>query len=88
MGWLTDDVEAVHVAFGTVLGPDGRPFRTRTGGTVRLMHLIDEAVDSARRTVAERADRVRGVVRGSARPRGVAMVRRLSVSPTAAYRVS
>ena len=54
MGWLTDGVQAVHVAFGTVLGPDGRPFKTRAGGTVRLMHLIDEAVDSARRTVAER----------------------------------
>ncbi|MDT7580279.1 MAG: arginyl-tRNA synthetase [Pseudonocardiales bacterium] len=54
MGWLTEGVEAVHVAFGTVLGPDGRPFKTRAGGTVRLMHLIDEAVDSARATVAER----------------------------------
>jgi arginyl-tRNA synthetase len=59
MGWLArgdghESVEAVHVAFGTVLGPDGRPFKTRAGGTVRLMHLIDEAVDSARRTVAER----------------------------------
>jgi arginyl-tRNA synthetase len=54
VGWLTDEVSAVHVAFGTVLGPDGRPFKTRAGGTVRLMHLIDEAVDSARRTVAER----------------------------------
>ncbi len=53
-GWLTESVEAVHVAFGTVLGPDGRPFKTRAGGTVRLMHLLDEAVDSARRTVAER----------------------------------
>ena len=28
-GWLTDDVHAVHVPFGTVLGPDGRPFKTR-----------------------------------------------------------
>ncbi len=54
MGWLNDDVEAVHVAFGTVLGPDGRPFKTRAGGTVRLMHLIDEAVEGARRTVTER----------------------------------
>jgi arginyl-tRNA synthetase len=59
MGWLArgnghEGVEAVHVAFGTVLGPDGRPFKTRAGGTVRLMHLIDEAVESARRTVAER----------------------------------
>jgi arginyl-tRNA synthetase len=54
MGWLTDGVEAVHVAFGTVLGPDGRPFKTRAGGTVPLMRLIDEAVDTARRTVQER----------------------------------
>jgi arginyl-tRNA synthetase len=54
MGWLSDGVEAEHVAFGTVLGPDGRPFRTRAGGTVRLMHLIDEAVATARRTVQER----------------------------------
>ncbi len=54
MGWLAEGVEAVHVAFGTVLGPDGRPFKTRAGGTVRLMHLVDEAVASARRAVAER----------------------------------
>jgi arginyl-tRNA synthetase len=54
MGWLGEDVEAVHVAFGTVLGPDGRPYKTRAGGTVRLMHLIDEAVATARRTVQER----------------------------------
>jgi arginyl-tRNA synthetase len=51
-GWLTDDVDAVHVAFGTVLGPDGRPFRTRSGGTVRLMDLLDAAVDRARAIVA------------------------------------
>jgi arginyl-tRNA synthetase len=54
MGWLTEGVEAVHVAFGTVLGPDGRPFKTRAGGTVRLVHLLDEAVATARRTVQER----------------------------------
>ena len=59
MGWLAredghEGVEAVHVAFGTVLGPDGRPFKTRAGGTVRLMQLLDEAVDSARSTVQER----------------------------------
>ena len=34
-----------HVAYGTVLGPDGRPFKTRSGGTVRLMDLLDAAVD-------------------------------------------
>jgi len=32
-----------HVAFGTMMGPDGRPFKTREGGTVKLMDLLDEA---------------------------------------------
>lgn len=61
-GWLGEDVSATHVAFGTVLGPDGRPFKTRSGDTVKLMDLLDEAVATARRTVAEkvseRKDRV------------------------------
>ncbi|MFI7675045.1 arginine--tRNA ligase [Actinophytocola sp. NPDC049390] len=53
-GWLTDDVEARHVPFGTVLGPDGRPFKTREGGTVRLMDLLDDAVAHARVVVEEK----------------------------------
>ena len=53
-GWLTDTVDAVHVAFGTVLGPDGRPFKTRSGGTVRLAELLDSAVAKARGIVAEK----------------------------------
>jgi arginyl-tRNA synthetase len=35
--------ELVHVAFGTMMGPDGKPFKTREGGTVKLMDLLDEA---------------------------------------------
>ena len=42
-GFAPPDVELVHVAFGTMMGPDGRPFRTREGGTVKLMDLLDEA---------------------------------------------
>uniref|UniRef100_UPI003898E22C arginine--tRNA ligase n=1 Tax=Amycolatopsis cynarae TaxID=2995223 RepID=UPI003898E22C len=53
-GWLTDTVAAEHVPFGTVLGPDGRPFKTRAGGTVRLMALLDDAVARARAVVAEK----------------------------------
>jgi len=53
-GWLTDAIEATHVAFGTVLGPDGRPFKTRSGNTIRLMNLLDAAVDKARATLAEK----------------------------------
>jgi arginyl-tRNA synthetase len=53
-GWLTDEVDVTHVAFGTVLGPDGRPFKTRSGDTVKLMDLLDAAVDTARATVVEK----------------------------------
>jgi arginyl-tRNA synthetase len=35
--------ELIHVAFGTMMGPDGKPFKTREGGTVKLMDLLDEA---------------------------------------------
>jgi len=41
------DVELAHVSFGTVLGSDGRPFRTRSGDTVGLEGLLDEAVRRA-----------------------------------------
>ena len=44
-----------HVAFGTVLGPNGRPFKTRSGGTVKLTDLLDAAVTKARSIVAEKA---------------------------------
>ncbi|MBS2964228.1 arginine--tRNA ligase [Actinocrinis puniceicyclus] len=50
-GYLPGAVEAVHVAFGSVLGPDGKPFKTRAGDTVRLISLLNEAVEHARRTV-------------------------------------
>ena len=53
-GWLPPGVEAVHVAFGTVLGADRKVMRTRAGETVKLAELLDEAVDRARAAVAER----------------------------------
>ncbi|WP_318842742.1 arginine--tRNA ligase [Myceligenerans pegani] len=53
-GWLPESVHARHVAFGTVLGTDGRPFKTRSGDTVRLTDLLDEAVGRAHAILAER----------------------------------
>jgi arginyl-tRNA synthetase len=55
-GWLPPGTEAVHVGFGNVLGPDGKMFRTRHGGTVKLAELLDEAVDRARSVIAGRSD--------------------------------
>ena len=47
-GWIPDYVELVHVPFGLVLGEDGKKFKTRSGDTVRLRDLLDEAVIRAR----------------------------------------
>lgn len=47
-GWIPDTVEVVHVPFGLVLGEDGKKLKTRSGETVRLRDLLDEAVKRAR----------------------------------------
>ncbi|MEV5339425.1 arginine--tRNA ligase [Streptomyces sp. NPDC052676] len=54
-GWLNEDVKAYQLAFGTVLGKDGKPFKTREGETVRLVDLLDEAIDRASAVVREKA---------------------------------
>jgi arginyl-tRNA synthetase len=46
-GWLQPPVRAEHVAFGAVLGTDKKMFKTRAGEVVRLVDLLDEAVDRA-----------------------------------------
>jgi len=43
IGMMGYSADLVHVGFGMMLGPDGKPFRTRDGGTIRLKSLIDEA---------------------------------------------
>lgn len=57
-GWLSDDVKAHQLAFGTVLGKDGKPFKTREGETIRLVDLLDEAIDRATTVVREKAEKV------------------------------
>ena len=54
-GWITDQV-VEHVAFGLVLGEDGKRLRARTGDNPKLAELLQEAVDRARTFVVERAD--------------------------------
>jgi arginyl-tRNA synthetase len=53
-GFSPPDVALVHVAFGTMMGPDGRPFKTREGGTVKLMDLLDEAEKRAYDLVSQK----------------------------------
>ena len=53
-GWVSDDIELMHVAFGSVLGEDGTPLKTRSGENVKLRELLDEAVERARSIVEEK----------------------------------
>jgi arginyl-tRNA synthetase len=64
-------VSLVHVAFGTVLGEDGRPFKTRAGDTVGLEALLDEGVERAF-DVVTRADADRGTGMPEAERRRIA----------------
>jgi arginyl-tRNA synthetase len=54
--WGFDKIELNHVSFGTVLGDDGRPFKTRSGDTVGLWGLLDEAVRRAHEIVSQGDD--------------------------------
>ena len=65
-GWLPPDALAVHVGFGSILGPDGKMFRTRQGGTVKLAELLDEAVERARSLLLARAGGGSGAEAGTA----------------------
>jgi arginyl-tRNA synthetase len=66
--WGIEGVQLVHVAFGTVLGDDGRPFKTRAGDTVGLEALLDEGVERAA-AVVESGDEARGGLSAADRQR-------------------
>ncbi len=53
-GFCDEATSLEHHAFGTMMGEDGKPFRTRAGGTVKLAELLDEAVARAARLIAEK----------------------------------
>ena len=46
-GFVAQDMQLEHMGFGTMNGADGRPFKTRDGGTVKLIDLLDEAEERA-----------------------------------------
>jgi arginyl-tRNA synthetase len=53
IGWVKDQ-KLEHIGFGTVMGEDGKRFKTRSGDTVRLVDLLDEAVGRMEASLRER----------------------------------
>lgn len=67
-GYLPENVEALHIPFGTMMGEDGKPFKTRTGGTVKLAELLDEALSRSEELVKSKnpdlpADKIKEIAR-------------------------
>ncbi|KKD59439.1 arginyl-tRNA synthetase [Grimontia sp. AD028] len=53
-GYVPESMSLEHHAFGMMLGKDGKPFKTRAGGTVRLADLLDEAEVRAKKLIEEK----------------------------------
>ena len=88
-GWLKDGVTAHNMGYGTVLGADGKPFKTREGETVRLEDLLDEAVQRAAEVVREKAqDLTEDEIQERAAQVGIGAVKYadLSTSPNRDYK--
>jgi arginyl-tRNA synthetase len=56
VGFVPEQVSLEHLGFGNMLRKDGRPFKTREGGTVKLRDLLNEAVARARRVIEEQTN--------------------------------
>ena len=52
-GMIPEGTRLEHIWFGTMNGPDGKPFKTREGGVVRLADVIEMLTDAARRRLDE-----------------------------------
>ena len=52
--WVSDDIKLSHVMFGSILGEDGTPLKTRAGENVKLKELLDEATERAKAIVEEK----------------------------------
>lgn len=63
LGWVPDGVRVEHVSFGSVLGTDGKMFKTRMGDTVRLVDLIDAAIEHADAVVREKSPDLEPAIR-------------------------
>jgi arginyl-tRNA synthetase len=53
-GFVPQETKLEHIAFGTMMDKSGKPFKTRDGGTVKLIELLDEAVIRAKEAIKER----------------------------------
>ena len=80
-GFITNGMHMEHMGFGTMNGADGRPFKTRDGGTVKLVDLLDEAEERAYTLVKEKNPEVADTeLRSIAKAVGISAVKYADLS--------
>jgi arginyl-tRNA synthetase len=84
-GFLPDNVAVVHVAFGLVLGEDGKKLKTRLGRTVRLQELLDQAIacslaDLEKRLASEEREETSDFIAKTAETVGLSAVKYADLS--------
>ncbi|MEE5125532.1 arginine--tRNA ligase [Pseudomonas alliivorans] len=80
-GFIHEGMQLEHMGFGTMNGADGRPFKTRDGGTVKLIDLLDEAEERAYTLVKEKNPEVaEAELRSIARAVGISAVKYADLS--------
>ncbi|MGB2360041.1 MAG: arginine--tRNA ligase, partial [Porticoccaceae bacterium] len=81
--FVPEDVSLEHHAFGTMMGADGKPFKTRSGGTIKLADLLAEAVERAELLVRQKnPDLAPGEVKEIARKVGIGAIKYADLSKT------
>lgn len=80
-GFATDSIELKHIDFGMVLGEDGKPFKTRAGGSIKLIELLQEAEDRAFELVGQKNPRLdEGTRRSVAKAIGIGALKYADLS--------
>jgi arginyl-tRNA synthetase len=78
--FVAEDVQLEHIAFGTMMDASGKPFKTRDGGTVKLIDLLDEAVLKAKETINDKEEYSQEQLESLAKTIGIGAVKYADLS--------
>jgi len=79
-GLVETDTSLEHIAFGTMMDRSGKPFKTRDGGTVKLIHLLDEAIVRAKDTISSKESLDNDVLEHTAKVIGIGALKYADLS--------
>jgi arginyl-tRNA synthetase len=79
-GFVNDSVKLEHIGFGTMMDKSGKPFKTRDGGTIKLIDLLDEAVAKAKETINNKEEYTQEKIEELAKIIGIGAVKYADLS--------